>query len=166
MSHGVWKGRLEAYAEGELRWPLTLLVESHTKHCQACRHELRSMLAFMRQVDMALFTPDEMARTAASVTRREVMQSDKQGRRAYGLSMRFAGAALALLALASIPIGMQLFSPGVTVMAASSWSEGVATAIPVEVSGQDAPGTQVQSPMVSSGTGVAVPVPAPEERGV
>ncbi len=70
MAHKLWAAWASAYADGSLRWPVSVLVAWHSKHCPECRSTVRSELALLRQVDEVLFAPAEIAFTAAALTRK------------------------------------------------------------------------------------------------
>lgn len=170
MVHEVCRSRLEGYAEGELHWPFTWLVEMHTARCPECRHELRMQLAFLRQVDKVLFSAEEVVQTATRTVHRRLVHESlpKSGRflPIKGFSPMLAGAAVLLIIVALLPVGLRgVFSPSTTVMAASSWSEGVATVVAVGDAQNNDNGLLMQLSNTSSGVGTAVPIRAPEERG-
>ena len=72
MAHQMWVRWAAHYAEGVLRWPLTLLVEWHSRRCQPCRHLIRQEMWLWQQVDAQVFQPQEVVHTAAILTRSKV----------------------------------------------------------------------------------------------
>lgn len=73
MAHQVWSQWAAMYAEGVLRWPLTLLVERHSRRCSPCCHLIQQELQLWQHVDAQLFQPKEAARTAALLIRPKVV---------------------------------------------------------------------------------------------
>lgn len=163
--HKVCKNRLEAYAEGALCWPLSWVVERHTHHCHECRTELRDHITFLAGIDRVLFRPDEMVRTASITVRRTLSRSQIRSKKP-AFQLMVAGAVLALLILAIGPMELrEWFTPGVTVVSASSWSEGVATSVTINTE-TDPPDTLLVAPSTTSrGHGITAPIVGTEERG-
>jgi anti-sigma factor RsiW len=164
LAHRVWQSWLDAYAEGSLPWPLTVWVERHTKRCQACRQELRSQLSFMNDLDSILLGHDEMVNTVALATGKELALSDRRRLFNPKFSMLLSGAAACVVLVIMLSMAISTwFGTGVTVVAASGWSSGVATTVPVDGS-LDMADTVLTSPSgVGVGSGVSIPVAASEE---
>ncbi|MGI6081605.1 MAG: hypothetical protein ACOYEP_01870 [Limnochordia bacterium] len=166
MMHRIWKRFIGAYAEGRLRWPLTLLVDRHTYRCRQCRDELRRQSAFWRGIDDVLFSREEVTRTVAVAVERSLEQPAAA---LYILrpSAAFSAAIIACL-LVFAPVGWQRWfgSATHTVTASSSWAEGVAISVPVPGGPSAHSGNTISH---SSGTGesigVSVEVYAPTEWG-
>lgn len=168
VSHGVWQAWLDAYAEGQLNWPFTWLVEAHTRRCHKCCEELRIQLSMMRQLDELVFTREEVVTTAYRTTLHTLEEkhlTQHRTQRRY-VPLALAGATAFLIMLTILPIGINnWFAPGVTVVAASSWSEGVATSIPIEEDAGEVGLVLTNSSGVGKGTGIAISVSAIDEWG-
>ena len=164
MAHDVWKGLIEAYAEGALRWPLTRIVEAHTKRCLQCRKELRIQMLLLQRIDGALFTHKEMAKTVALVTQRDLQTMPRlRLTPRVRLAPVVVGAVLIVIVLAFIPGRWQPWlGPVMRNASASSWGEGVA--ISVSVAGSDAAYNGSTSAN-SSGTGTGIGVSVSEGAG-
>jgi anti-sigma factor RsiW len=154
--HSVWKGLIEAYTEGRLRWPLTRMVEMHTAGCQECRHELRMQRALWRKIDSVLFSREEMAKTAALAVEKSLEQPAHMHLRLPSVVL---GTALIVIVLAFIPGRWQpwLGPAARTVAASSSWGEGVATSVLIS---KGEPADTGSAFSHSSGTGQGTGVPA------
>jgi predicted anti-sigma-YlaC factor YlaD len=162
--HELCQKRLEAYADGDLRRPFTWLVEFHTKKCAQCRQALKAELALVCRLDEALFTRAEIVQTAVATTRTRL-----HGRRPaffvlHNFSWALAGAALLLLCAGIWPMGMGLFSPSPTVVAASSWAEGYAISVFEEIDMAEESGSYAAHSS-GVGQGFGTPVVVSEERG-
>lgn len=164
MAHGIWQTWLDTYAEGRLPWPLTTWVEWHTKRCRACREELRTQLSFMHELDSLLFSRDEMVNTVVLATGKELALPDSRRLFNPKFSMLLSGAAVCAVILIMLSLGVYTwFGSGVTVVAASGWSTGVATVIPIEGDLGVADTVLTSPSSVGVGSGVSIPVAGSEE---
>jgi hypothetical protein len=121
-------------------------------------------LSFMHELDNLLWKRDEMINTVVLATAMEPALS--HARRLFNprFSMLLSGAAACAVLVIMLSLGISTwFGTGVTVVAASGWSTGVATTIPID-GDLGVTDTVLTSPSdVGIGSGVSIPVAGSEE---